>query len=66
MTEVQTCALPTAPLVARASAVISERGGFAGHLANVAREFGIPAIFGVATAMTNVENGELVTVGRQP
>ena len=56
-------ALPTwASLVARASALISERGGFAGHLANVAREFGIPAIFGLTTAMANVENGELVTV----
>ena len=51
-----------AALLARASALISAKGGLAGHLATVAREYRLPALFGVGDQVEALNDGQEVTV----
>jgi pyruvate,water dikinase len=51
-----------AALIGKAAAVLAEQGSIAGHLATVAREFGVPALFDVGDLSNVVHDGELVTV----
>lgn len=56
-------ALPRwAALLSRASALVTEQGGITGHLANVAREYDVPALFDVPQAATRFTQGQVVTV----
>ena len=51
-----------AVVIGRAVAIVSDSGQAAAHLATVAREFGVPAIFGLENASSTLQNGMHVTV----
>ena len=50
------------PLMKKAAAIITEKGGRTCHAAIVAREIGVPAIVGAKDATNILENGKQVTV----
>lgn len=50
------------PIMKRASAIVTNRGGRTCHAAIIARELGIPAVVGTGSATTELKDGELVTV----
>jgi pyruvate,water dikinase len=50
------------PIMKRASAIVTNRGGRTCHAAIIARELGIPAVVGTGTATRTLEDGQEVTV----
>lgn len=50
------------PIMKRASAIITNRGGRTCHAAIIARELGIPAVVGTASATRDLQDGQEVTV----
>jgi len=50
------------PVMKRASAIVTNRGGRTCHAAIIARELGIPAVVGCGDATERVQDGALVTV----
>ena len=50
------------PVMKRASAIVTNRGGRTCHAAIIARELGIPAVVGCGDATTRIKDGQEVTV----
>ncbi|MFI0713751.1 PEP-utilizing enzyme [Streptomyces inhibens] len=63
--EVLVCVEPTPdmiPLIARASALVADRGGLLSHCSVVCREMGIPCVVGTVNATEVIQSGRHVVV----
>ncbi len=59
---VRTASTTYTPWMSKVKGLITDVGGTASHLASVAREFGVPALFGTGDATTTLKDGEVVTL----
>jgi len=50
------------PVLKKASAIITDKGGRTSHAAIVARELGVPAVVGCGDATKKIKDGSLITV----
>jgi pyruvate,water dikinase len=50
------------PILQKASAIITNKGGRTSHASIVARELGVPAIVGCGNATDKISDGEMITV----
>ena len=50
------------PLFSMVGAVVADKGGLLDHAAVLAREYGVPAVFGVNEATKRIRSGEIVEV----
>ena len=50
------------PVMKRAAAIVTNRGGRTCHAAIIARELGVPAVVGTGNALDRIEDGATVTV----
>ncbi|MDR7193324.1 phosphoenolpyruvate synthase [Luteimonas terrae] len=50
------------PVMKRAAAIVTNRGGRTCHAAIIARELGVPAVVGTGNALETIEDGQEVTI----
>jgi pyruvate, water dikinase len=50
------------PVMKRASAIVTNRGGRTCHAAIIARELGVPAVVGTSNALDSIQDGQRITV----
>lgn len=58
----RTASTSLTPWVGKVKGIVTDIGSTASHLASVAREFGVPALFDTRIATTALEDGETITL----